>query len=484
MMQCVTAKMATGVVVNQPANSKPASPLNRDLKQFDNICRTCAQPADYLIPIFEGEGLKKNLPELINKHLPIMVSPDDGMPHVLCYHCATTVLAWHELKHICVHADEALRQRFQVLQAPIADEFEKQQQFIQQISAEQEKSDSKMEFYENFKMVLNKYLSELNIAVHGDMEFVCLKCDDQHSRMSSQLLAEHFNTVHCFDVDKLETFIKEYVIIEESLAFSSGDSDKDDRSVNPDKEPLPNYNCSYCECIFSSVSRLVFHLNSHKENPKKDGVMCCKELYTDNKELRKHLQEEHTSTAESNICRSCGYKTDSAGLLQKHIFEQHNNCKASKNTKVEQSIKNQKYIPAVCPECNKTFSNKYNMFVHMKSHSDPHAAHGCDQCARTYRSAATLRAHRRLAHRGLMPHPCPRCGEPFPTRAARDLHARLHSGHRPYRCPQCGKSYRAKNTLDRHMEMHQNIRKYECQICSKKFRKRSHLVYHVSTHKT
>lgn len=37
------------------------------------LCRSCANSSDYLIPIYEGEGLEHQLEHKIQKHMPIQV---------------------------------------------------------------------------------------------------------------------------------------------------------------------------------------------------------------------------------------------------------------------------------------------------------------------------------------------------------------------------------------------------------------------------
>lgn len=37
------------------------------------LCRSCANSSDYLIPIYDGEGLEHQLEYKIQKHLPIQV---------------------------------------------------------------------------------------------------------------------------------------------------------------------------------------------------------------------------------------------------------------------------------------------------------------------------------------------------------------------------------------------------------------------------
>lgn len=43
------------------------------MEDFSTVCRTCATVTEFVIPIFDGEGLQNNLAEKIHKHLPIQV---------------------------------------------------------------------------------------------------------------------------------------------------------------------------------------------------------------------------------------------------------------------------------------------------------------------------------------------------------------------------------------------------------------------------
>nr|CAD7432076.1 unnamed protein product [Timema monikensis] len=75
-----------------------------------NLCRICANTSDYFIPIFEGEGLEHELSEKIDKHLPIKVRDSDSLPIHVCYQCASTLIAWHDLLLNCVEAEKKLLQ--------------------------------------------------------------------------------------------------------------------------------------------------------------------------------------------------------------------------------------------------------------------------------------------------------------------------------------------------------------------------------------
>lgn len=338
-------------------------------------------------------------------------------------------------------------------------------------------------YFRLFYASVRKALIEFDIDLdEADTEFVCQKCVEKPALTTVHSLAEHMRHEHSPDTldGSVQTFITNYITFEQVLAEDS------DRETQTDKSQivLPSLHCPFCASVFSSSTRLVYHLNKHVEVNMAAGATCCDLVYSDKKYFVQHLQEAHvdrTADEPVPVCVGCGFTADNAELMRQHYKNAHNDVKRAKEKKVE-SPNNQKYIPAVCPECNKTFSNKYNMFAHMRSHTHT-AVYPCDKCTRTYRNQGNLTQHKRLAHQGILKFICGECGEAFPSRSERDIHARIHSGETPYKCSHCGKSYRAKNTLSRHLEIHADIRKYECEICSKKFRKKSHLDYHIKTHK-
>ncbi|XP_028027296.1 zinc finger protein 771-like isoform X1 [Bombyx mandarina] len=459
MMQCVTAKMATGVVVNQPANSKPASPLNRDLKQFDNICRTCAQPADYLIPIFEGEGLKKNLPELINKHLPIMVSPDDGMPHVLCYHCATTVLAWHELKHICVHADEALRQRFQVLQAPIADEFEKQQQFIQQISAEQEKSAEAPDFAQ--PMDLPEASASLERII------CCVYCGEHcpQTQYRRHVVSEHAERIfHCEDCDS-------YVDREIFIPHMSSHAMLYARQA---QEERARREAARQEAVRREAALLARIKRDVSEEPEPRPPSAADDGLVEEPEPEL-LQAESAADPGGFSEHSDDDRSEPLPDEAPRALEDEREAPAKPQTVPPER-------PArACPVCGKTYRAASSYFYHVKHAHGAERAHACPHCDKKFTTRAALREHGAV-HSGERRHACQLCGKRFGSRAGLYIHAQTHGSARQHRCATCGAAFRWRTQLQRHQRRHAPARPHACELCARTFRARADLQRHRHTH--
>ncbi|KAI5746558.1 hypothetical protein M8J77_004864 [Diaphorina citri] len=78
------------------------------------LCRVCANQHDYLIPIFEGEGLDHDMPTKMDKHLPIKVRENDKLPTQMCYQCASTIIAWSDLVTNCLEADKKLTRMLKI----------------------------------------------------------------------------------------------------------------------------------------------------------------------------------------------------------------------------------------------------------------------------------------------------------------------------------------------------------------------------------
>ena len=334
-------------------------------------------------------------------------------------------------------------------------------------------------------MLTDDYFKVFDIDSEGsNLEYVCQICPGNPTSRTIDNLCYHLiysHPTYIINKTSVEKFIKETITIEEILDDHLIDENPEQRTT----VQLPNYFCPFCDSAFSSPTRLVCHLNKHIEVNLDDGVTCCDNHYPTKKSFVAHLQTAHIdkNVHGKEICKSCDFATNYIDDLQLHISKAHPESKNdNEKNKKDSSPKNQKFIPAVCPECDKVFSNKYNMLVHMKNHSKSSVKFACDKCNKSYKSRGNLSHHKKIAHEGLLPFPCPLCGEAFPSKMARDVHTRIHTGSKPFCCQFCDKSFRAKNSLQRHIDMHLDIRKYACHFCLKKFRKRTHLNYHLKMH--
>lgn len=100
-----------------------------------------------------------------------------------------------------------------------------------------------------------------------------------------------------------------------------------------------------------------------------------------------------------------------------------------------------------CPDCEKTFSRRYNLKIHRYVHSEQKKLE-CTQCKQQFKHVSLLRNHMRIKHEGV----------------------------KPYKCEKCGQGFIQNNYLQRHMLLHTSE---VCRCCNKKFETRREFNAHV-----
>ncbi|XP_039757694.1 zinc finger protein 585B-like isoform X1 [Pararge aegeria] len=464
------------------------------LEDFLNVCRICATIADEVCPIFYEHSQCDDIAGKINQYLPIKVSKEDGLPQVICVQCQSTILAWDELVKCSVQANMVLQQKLSVMR--LLDPEKAEEEIVESTKPPIETTTHAIfNFNDEVRTLLADYFDQLKIdKENADLEYVCQFCANYPTSKSIEELTDHLKSIHGTELQtkqSVKDFVRDNITFEEALIMDKDDSDvesarNEPESGNAPKElKLQDYCCPFCESVFSSPSRLVYHLNKHIEISIANGIVCCELLYENKLSFVAHLQDVHVSRMpDKNTCKSCGKISSDFDELQAHINEDHPESNDFNEPKTILHVgTRQKYIPVNCPKCNKTFSNKYNLRVHdLRSHLGEQSTFTCDKCNKSYKSQGSLNYHHKIYHEGILKYLCSLCGEAFPTRGTRNIHARIHTGAKPFECYHCGKSYRAKNTLHRHMDMHLDIRNYACSLCPKKFRKRTHLNSHLRTH--
>ena len=108
--------------------------------------------------------------------------------------------------------------------------------------------------------------------------------------------------------------------------------------------------------------------------------------------------------------------------------------------------------PLRCSLCNKHFTNKTNLQVHLRMHSNLRP-HRCLYCEKSFTQKSTLRTHMRI-HTGEKPFVCSHCARAFSDYSTYRKHQRIHSGEKPYTCDVCSKAFSQSGNMIRHRQTH------------------------------
>lgn len=83
---------------------------------------------------------------------------------------------------------------------------------------------------------------------------------------------------------------------------------------------------------------------------------------------------------------------------------------------------------------------------------------------------------------GDKPHKCDVCNKCFSRKDKLKMHMRSHTGVKPYKCKHCDYAAADSSSLNKHQRIHSNERPFKCQICPYASRNSSQLTVHLRSH--
>ena len=98
--------------------------------------------------------------------------------------------------------------------------------------------------------------------------------------------------------------------------------------------------------------------------------------------------------------------------------------------------------PYLCITCWKSFSEKFDLEVHKRSHKNETNESISEPESESSDTKQSLR------------HKCSICNKGFKDRYSVNVHVRTHTGSKPYKCATCGKCFRQKAHLEKHHKIH------------------------------
>ncbi|KAL2763548.1 zinc finger protein 64 isoform e, partial [Daubentonia madagascariensis] len=133
--------------------------------------------------------------------------------------------------------------------------------------------------------------------------------------------------------------------------------------------------------------------------------------------------------------------------------------------------------PHKCEFCDKCFSRKDNLTMHMRCHTSvkPHKCHLCDYAAV---DSSSLKKHLRI-HSDERPYKCQLC--PYASRNSSQLtvHLRSHTGDTPFQCWLCSAKFKISSDLKRHMIVHSGEKPFKCEFCDVRCTMKANLKSHI-----
>lgn len=288
----------------------------------------------------------------------------------------------------------------------------------------------------------------------GDGPYLCSVCGKTFGIFST--LRSHERRVHSSHKNSNETTDVKHTCKECGKEFQFQEYLKRHMMKHGEK----NFVCETCGKQFETLYILKLHQECHSE-VRPYGCKICGSSYKRYRNLLSHQQEVH------GIYAVGPRKPKDAHKLR---------------SKSKKSL--MKMFP--CDVCNKAFSTRAKVTVHMRTHTGERPFH-CDMCNNTYPYSSSLYVHRKVVHEGRQrvekgKFLCVICNKTFSTRNYLEVHRRTHTGEKPYVCTVCNRAFSQRTSLINHTALHTDARPYDCSFCNKAFRRRETLLVHIRTH--
>lgn len=464
-----------------------------------NPCRVCGVYTDFLVPIFDEEGLQHQLDHKIHMYLHLQVLRNDVLPLHLCYDCLSTILSWHSLYLKCQEADDRFRTMF-----GLKDQLEVPGRSVIILSSETPELSSH-NIPHNSDGSSNSYPTNC-LSEETQPESCHPSCirgaenhsdQDLHNRVSDQPIDFYSKIVTMKQSSVLVTKGSLKSISEGSAATPFLPSLEEDKKTSQFSNqvsaiqltshsnvlPLTESSCS------RSRSVLVRNESVHPSSEERSACATISDISTFNEAsvIKEHRNVGNTGDSSSNtmvsVVRPTCLRRAPTAVIATENFEELPDLSTqndmivpnlvSDTTLSQNSPSLEDKIVALshtCFYCKKFISNPVLLLAHEKSHLtdiNPPTTFKCKFCSNFYESIVDLHLHYSVHESDL------------------ERHHRNHGNRKAYLCKQCGLFCSTEERLSAHLRLHSDsgeITRHECKTCGENFNTRSKLSVHLWTH--
>ena len=236
-----------------------------------------------------------------------------------------------------------------------------------------------------------------------------------------------------------------------------------------------SYKCLKCDKTFRKWNYLEHHVWMHYD---KTPFRCryCSEYKTNGYCVHVHELHHLPESQKKFKCDKCEIRFWTKGGLTSHIKKTHsdkryhcNMCPASYkcNTKLlhHKIKKHTGQFGFTCDICGAGAVTQRHLNLHKESHENI----CCPVCNKKFSLRSSLIMHMKIVHGKREQFPCDQCGKMFASSLSLATHYTIHTGEKKFKCTQCDKYFRTPGGLDIHKRHHSGIKEHACTYCDKAF---------------